>query len=88
MKKRSFLILFTSINLLFISAQIYKHTRIVQLNYAHNTLNTESKKLDHTLETLRQKICVHTNTQSIKAYAQNVLQMKPLSLTKVTRIMP
>lgn len=88
MNKRSLIIIFTSLNLLFISAQVYKHTRVVQLNYAHNKIMSESKTLDHTIESLRQKICAHTDTNSIKIYAQEVLHMKPLALAKVKRIIP
>lgn len=84
--KRSFLILFTTLNIIFIAAQVYKHTRIVQLNYAQSKLLTDARTSEHTIESLRQQICAHKDITAIKKYAQEELHMKPLSLTKVKRI--
>jgi hypothetical protein len=86
MHKNSFLIACTIINLAFIGAQVFKHARVVQLNYTHNSITAEIKNIDHTIESLRQKICAHKDTSAIKTYAHTVLHMKPLSLAKVKRI--
>ena len=80
------LIIFTTINLVFIGAQVYKHARITHLNYTHSTLVAESHTLDHTAESLRQQLCVHKDVVHIKKYAQEVLGMKPLALHRVKRL--
>jgi len=84
--KRSAIILFTALNILFIGAQLYKHARMIDLTTAYHSGEKKLQELDHTIEALHQKICAHKNVENIKQYAQDVLHMKPLSLTKVKRI--
>ncbi len=86
MTKRSVLIIFTLINIVFIAAQVYKHARINNLNYTHSTLIAETHTLDHAVESLRQQLCVHKDVGHIKKYAQETLHMKPLALNRVKRL--
>jgi len=84
--KRSLLIIFTTINVVFIGAQLYKHTRMTHLRYTQSTLIADQQKLDHEAEVLRQQICAHKDISHIKKYAADELRMKPLPLNRVKRI--
>jgi hypothetical protein len=84
--KRSLLIIFTTINVVFIGAQVYKHTRMTHLRYVQSGLLAEQQKLEHDAELLRQQICAHKDIGHIKKYAQDELHMKPLPLNRVKRI--
>ena len=86
MTKRSLLIIFTAINVVFIGAQVYKHTRMTHLRYIQSGLVAEQQKLDHDAEVLRQQICAHKDIGHIKKYAQDELHMKPLPLNRVKRV--
>jgi hypothetical protein len=86
MTKRQIIGIFTGINLLFIGAQLYKHTRIVHLEYKTTQAIQSMRMLDHTIEELQQQICAHKNPHSIQKYAQDTLHMQPISLARIQRI--
>lgn len=86
MTKRSILIMFTTINIAFIGAQLYKHARMTHLRYTHSNILAEQQKLEHEAESLRQRLCAHKDVAEIKKYAQNELRMKPLPLNRLKRI--
>ncbi len=86
MTKRSMLIMFTTINIAFIGAQLYKHARMTHLRYTHSSILAEQQKLEHEAELLRQKLCAHKDVGQIKKYAQEELHMKPLALNRLKRI--
>ena len=86
MTKRSLLIIFTSINIIFIGAQVYKHTKMTHLRYTQSNLIAQQQKFAHEAEILRQQICAHKDVGHIKQYAQEELHMKPLALNRVKRI--
>lgn len=84
--QRSMLIIFTSLNLVFIGAQVYKHARMTHLNYTYSTLTAELHTLENNAEAVRQQLCAHKDIAHIKQYAQDVLNMKPLSLQRIKRL--
>lgn len=86
MKKKTFIVLFLTVHVLFITLQIDKQSKMVKLSYAKQkkeqtfkVLLNEKQQLINQLHTLR-------NKQSIKAYAQNHLKMKSLKIKQVQRI--
>lgn len=86
MTKRSVLIIFTSINIIFIGAQVYKHARVTHLHYTHSTLLAQAQELDRAAESIRQQLCAHKDVAHIKKYAHDTLHMKPLALNRVKRL--
>lgn len=86
MKKKTFIVLFLTVHVLFIALQIDKQSKMVKLSYTkqkaeqtHSTLSKRKQELINRLYTLR-------NKQEIKNYAQAHLNMKPLKIKQVQRI--
>lgn len=86
MKKKSFIVLFLTVHVLFITIQINKQSKMVKLSYTKQKKEQTLKTLFNKKQALVNKLYELKNKNSIKAYAQNHLQMKPLKIKQVQRI--
>lgn len=86
MKKKSFIILFLTVHVLFIALQIDKQSRMVKLSYTKQKAEQTVKTLSNQKQALINKLYMLKNKNEIKNYAHNHLQMKPLKIKQVQRI--
>ena len=86
MKKKTFILLFIGVHVLFIALQIDKQSRMVRLSYKKQKDEQKYKELITTKQALVNKLYAIKNKKEIKAYAQEQLDMKPLKLHSIKRI--
>jgi hypothetical protein len=76
------------INVLFIIAQIYKHTQFVQYTYNKQKQEVLLNEYEQTAATLTQQLYACKDRTSIKKFAQDKLGMKPITLAQIKRLSP
>lgn len=86
MKKKTFIVLFLAVHVLFIALQIDKQSRMVKLSYTRQKKEQTLKALSNKKQALINKLYALKNKQKIKTYAQTHLKMKPLKIKQVQRI--
>lgn len=86
MKKKTFVVLFLAVHVLFIALQIDKQSRMVKLSYTRQKKEQTIKTLSNKKQALINKLCTLRNKQKIKTYAHTHLKMKPLKIKQVQRI--
>ncbi len=86
MKKKTFIVLFLAVHVLFIALQIDKQSRMVKLSYTKQKEEQTLKTLLNKKQALINKIYMLKNKNEIKTYAQSHLKMKPLKIKQVQRI--
>lgn len=86
MKKKTFIVLFLAVHVIFIALQIDKQSRMVKLSYTKQKEEQTRKILSNKKQALINKLYALKNKQKIKTYAQNHLKMKSLKIKQVQRI--
>lgn len=86
MKKKTFILLFIGVHVLFVILQIDKQSRMVRLSYQKQKDEQKYKELLTTKQALVNKLYAIKNKKEIKVYAQEHLDMKPLKLHSIKRI--
>ena len=85
MKKKTFIVLFLSVHVLFIALQIDKQSKMVKLSYTKQKEEHALKTLVNKKQALINKLYMLKNKNGIKTYAQNK-KMQPLKIKHVQRI--
>jgi len=86
MKKVSFFTFFITIHLIFIFLQIHKHTLFIQNNYNQQECEKKIITLTEQKKNLTQQLYALKDPQTIKQYAEDVLQMRPYTLNQIKKI--
>ena len=86
MKRSAFIVLFIGAQLVFVVAQIHKHTLIAKLSYLKQKLDAEKYKLAEQKQALINQWYKLTNRSAVKEYAEKELHLQPLSLSQVKKI--
>lgn len=86
MKKKSFIVLFLAVHVIFIVLQIDKQSKMVKLSYTKQKEEQVRKALSNKKQALINRLYALRNKQKIKTYAQTHLKMKPLKIKQVQRI--
>lgn len=86
MKKKTFIIIFLTVHVLFIALQIDKQSRMVKLSYTKQKAEQTIKTLSNQKQALVNKLYMLKNKHEIKTYAHTHLKMKPLKIKQVQRI--
>lgn len=85
MKRRSFIVLFVFVHLLFIAFQIDKQGRVVKLSYEKQRLEKEKEKLLGEKQALTNQLYALQNRIEIKEYALKK-GMQSVKLTQIKRL--
>ena len=83
MKKANFITLFISVNVLFIFAQIYKHSSVIKLSYRKQKNEADKKLLMQKKQDLTQQLYALKDRKAIKRYAANKLNMRKVNLKNI-----
>ena len=86
MKRKTFIVLFLTTQILFITLYIDKQSRIVKLSYKQQRLETEKTRLSKRKQELTNTLYAYKNPAEVKEFATQSLSMEPLTLTQVKRI--
>lgn len=86
MKKRTFLVIFVTTNIVFIVLHIHKNTLIIKASYQKQRLEKEKAKLEAQKDTLNQQIHQLQNPSHIKKYAQEKLHMQKVKLHQIKKL--
>ena len=86
MNKKQFIVAFASINVLFIFAQIYKHTQVVKCTYAQQQYEKQIHEQTQTIQELTQQLCALKNRDDVQAFAQKKLGMQSIALKDIKRV--
>lgn len=86
MRKKYFIALFIFCHITFIGLKIDKQSRFVKLSYEKQKLEIEKETLIHRQQELTHHLYALKKPSSVKRFAHEQLQMKPLNLKRVKRI--
>lgn len=86
MKRSAFIAIFIGAQLLFVVAQIHKHTLIAQLSYRRQEKEAQKYALIKQKEELINQWYMITDRSAVQKYAQDKLHLEPLSLSQVKKI--
>lgn len=86
LKRNIFVILFISVNILFIFLQIHKQSTFIKLSYENQRLEKEKQQLVHKKEELTQKLYELQDPSEIKKFASNDLNMQKIKLNQIKKI--
>jgi hypothetical protein len=86
MTKKQCIIACAIINLLCISAQIYKHTQFIQYTYRKQTQEHVLNECEQNLSVLNQRLYASKDRTAIRQFAQKELGMEPIKLTQIKRL--
>jgi hypothetical protein len=86
MTKKQCIIACTTSNLLFIVAQIYKHTQFVHYTYQKQQAEHALAMHEETIKALTQQLYALKDRIAIKEFAQTQLSMKPIALHQIKRL--
>jgi cell division protein FtsB len=86
MTKKKFFAVCSCINVLFIGAQIYKHTQFVRYTYRKQQEERTLQQQQETIAALTQQLYALQDRTAIKEFAQKELGMKPVALHQIQRL--
>jgi len=86
LNKKQCIVVCVAINVAFIFAQIYKHTKLVQYAYLKQHDEHILEHHQQTIQTLTQQLHALKDRETIRAFAQKELSMQPLSMKQIKRL--
>lgn len=86
MKRATFIGLFISVHLIFVIAQIHKHSQIVKLSYQKQKNEKLRNELAEKQLVLTHQLYAHKNLGAIKEFAIKNLNMAPVKLSQIKRL--
>lgn len=85
MKRNTFLLIFVSLNILFIFLQIFKQSYIIKLSYEKQRNEKLRNSLLAKKASLTEQLYILKNQSTIKQFATDTLGMKPIRLNQIRR---
>jgi cell division protein FtsB len=86
MKRAPFLMLFVGTHLIFVFLIIYKHQLRIQLLYEKQKQEALYAQLVEKKDHLTQQLCALKDKKAVKTYAHMALNMKPIALNQIKKI--
>jgi hypothetical protein len=86
MKRATFIGLFISVHLVFVIAQIHKHSQIVKLSYQKQNFEKRRNDLVEKQHSLTHQLYAQKNLGAIKEFAIKNLHMAPVKLSQIKRL--
>ncbi|MEX0940161.1 MAG: hypothetical protein WDZ41_02285 [Candidatus Babeliales bacterium] len=86
MQKKTFIILFIGMHVIFILLQVHKQSYAIQLSYLKQKNDKIKQELIDKRKILTQEYYAMQNKSSIKKFAQQELGMKKISLKQVKQL--
>jgi hypothetical protein len=86
MKKKLFITLFVSTQLLFVVMQIHQHSSFIKHSYSKQKYESQKSDLLHKKQAQTHELYALQNKAEIKQYARRVLHMEPLKLNQIKNL--
>jgi len=85
-KKRTFITVFIVLHLLFIALQIHKQSMFIKGSYEKQRLELEREQLRLRKQELEQQLAELRNPDTVKQFALNTLEMKPVQRKQIKKL--
>lgn len=86
MKRSTFIAIFAVSNLAMVLLHIHKHSRIIELSFTKQKLDTQRLALVKQKQELTHQIQALHNLRDVKQFALNELALKPAKISQVKKI--
>ena len=86
MKRSSFIALFACSNLAMVLLHIHKHSKIIELSFTKQKIETQKQALLKQKQELTHQIQALHNLRDVQQFALNELSLKPAKISQVKKI--
>lgn len=86
MKRSSFIALFAISNLAMVLLHIHKHSKVIELSFTRQKLETQRLALLKQKQELTHQMQALHNLRDVKQFALNELSLKPAKISQIKKI--